>query len=54
MGKTFNEEDGLTYTEFFAHHKTIGRDIDNLRDSDCCSSLLENIILLTHQTVGLE
>jgi len=41
VAKTFNEEDGLTYTEFFAYHKTMGRDIDNLRDSDCCSLLLQ-------------
>ena len=41
MAKTFNEEDGLTYTEFFAYHKTTGGDLDNLRDSDCCSRLLQ-------------
>ena len=41
MAKTFIEEYGLTYTEFFAYHKTTGGDLDNLRDSDCCSRLLQ-------------
>jgi antitoxin component YwqK of YwqJK toxin-antitoxin module len=40
MAKTFYEEYGLTYTEFFAYYKTMGGDLDNLRDSDCCSRLL--------------
>jgi len=35
-------EYGLTYTQFFAFYKTKGGDLDNLRDSDCCSSLLKN------------
>ena len=42
MAKTFNEEDGLTYTEFFAWNKTTCKNLDNLRDSDCCSRLLQN------------
>ena len=44
MAKTFNEEDGLTYTEFFAFNRTVGGDIDNMRDSDCCSRLLREYI----------
>ena len=42
MAKTFNEEYGLTYTEFFAYYNTTGDDLNNLRDSDCCSRLLKN------------
>ena len=40
----FNEEDGLSYTEFFAFNKTRGNDINNLRDSDQCSGLLHRYI----------
>ena len=39
--KTYSNEDGISYTEFFAFNKTIGKNIDDLRDSDCCSLLLQ-------------
>ena len=42
MAKTFIEEYGLTYTEFFAYYNTTGGDLNNLRDSDDCSRLLQN------------
>ena len=42
MAKTFIEEYGLTYTEFFAYYNTTGDDINKLRDSDDCSRLLQN------------
>ena len=38
---TFNKEDGVSYTEFFAFNKTVCRDINNIRDSDCCSRVLQ-------------
>jgi antitoxin component YwqK of YwqJK toxin-antitoxin module len=41
MAKTFIEEYGLTYTEFFAYYNTTGGDLNNLRDSDDCSRLLQ-------------
>ncbi len=30
----------ISYTEFFAFNKTVGKDINNLEDSDCCSRML--------------
>ena len=30
----------ISYTEFFAFNKTVGKNIDNLEDSDCCSRML--------------
>ena len=39
--KTFNIEEGISYTEFFAFNKSIGTDINNMRDSDCCSNLIK-------------
>ena len=45
MAKTFNEEDGLTYTEFFAWNKTTCKNLDNLRDSErryCLEPMLDN------------
>ena len=41
MGKTFDENKYKSYTEFFAFNKTLGGDIDNLRDSDDGSPLLQ-------------
>jgi len=41
MEMKFNEKDGISYTEFFAFKKTRGNDIDNIRDSDSCSELLQ-------------
>ena len=39
--KTFNIEEGISYTEFFAFNKSIGTDINYMRDSDCCSNLIK-------------
>jgi len=45
MAKTFKPElypdSKEPYTEFFAWNKTLGTDIDNIRDSDDCSALLQ-------------
>ncbi len=37
---TYKEEDGISYTEFFAWNKTKATSLNDLRDSDCCSELL--------------
>ena len=41
MAKTYNAEDGISYTEFFAFNRTEGGDLDNLRDSDDVVRLLQ-------------
>ena len=40
--KTFNKEDGISFTEFFAFNRTECKDINDMRDSDCCSKVLQN------------
>tara|TARA_R110001592_G_scaffold338620_1_gene625907 strand:- start:3928 stop:4503 length:576 start_codon:yes stop_codon:yes gene_type:complete len=39
--KTFKIEDGISFTEFFAFNKTICTNINDMRDSDCCSHILQ-------------
>ena len=38
--KTFNIEDGKSFTEFFAFNRTVCTNLNNMRDSDCCSRIL--------------
>ena len=39
--KTYNVEDGKSYTEFFAFNRTLCNNLNKMRDSDDCAPIIK-------------